>query len=467
VASLTRPISLVAERAVRYLRDRDRPVDSRRLAQELLSTSAPDESTARAVLEAAFDGDPRLEYARHGWVLSAAPAPRPQPRSHDTRDPDRALLLVSGELRRPFRLRGVSAVRMRGDDVLAACGGDAAEGPAGRRLRRAVLETLDGAVPVIHDQPGSLKALQAWLREPIDPPISLRRLGQQRLGLSASHGLVELAEELDLDFRDVDDPLEQAHTLDACLQALRRAGESLHDLRTGPCADPIDWSRFAFDREFLREVPPTPGTYRFFDRGGELIYVGKSKNLQRRLASYFREGRERSPRVRRLVDSLYRIEYEPTGSALEAALHEARQIANRSPSHNVQRQVEPKRGRAARLRSMLILEPAAPPSVLWAYLIREGRLIDRVCIGPRGGGLRRIERLLDDHFFSAPAGPSPAAGPDLDVELIVRWLAENRDRVVAFDPTDLQNANDVVERLRWFLTQGSPFDPDGSPIHSR
>ena len=55
-------------------------------------------------------------------------------------------------------------------------------------------------------------------------------------------------------------------------------------------------------------------------------------------------------------------------------------------------------------------------------------------------------------------------GPDLDVELVVRWLASNRDRVVAFDPTDLRTSEEVVERLRWFLGRGAPFDPDGTPI---
>ena len=51
--------------------------------------------------------------------------------------------------------------------------------------------------------------------------------------------------------------------------------------------------------------------------------------------------------------------------------------------------------------------------------------------------------------------------------MIVRWLAENRDQVVAFDPTNLQSSRDVIERLRWFLNQGSLFDPDGQPIVSR
>lgn len=214
-------------------------------------------------------------------------------------------------------------------------------------------------------------------------------------------------------------------------------------------------------------MPRVPGTYRFLDTEGNLVYIGKSKNLNKRLASYFRESGRRSARVQKLVDSVHRIEYEASGSDLEAMLREAESIRRRQPEQNVQRHISPRGARAGRLRSILILEPAEIPLVLRAYLIRRGRLIDRVGIGPRGGGLRRIRRVLDDYFFSVPLGPTTLGGPDLDVEVVARWLAANRDRVVAFDPTELRTSDEVIERLRWFLAQGSPFDPDGSPIHRR
>jgi hypothetical protein len=233
-------------------------------------------------------------------------------------------------------------------------------------------------------------------------------------------------------------------------------------------AAPIDWTRYAFNREFLRRVPSAAGTYRFFDQHGKLLYVGKSKNLNRRLNSYFRESaRRRSERVQKLLDSLYRLEYQATVSDLEAMLGEAAAIRRERPERNVQRNVRATKSRAGRLRSILILEPSAPPLVLRAYLIRNGRLLDRVGIGPRGGGLSRIRRVLDDHFFSVPLGPTTPGGPDLDVEIVARWLAGNRDRVVAFDPTELRTSEEVIERLRWFLGQGGPFDGDGSPIFSR
>lgn len=468
MSSLPRPISLVAERAVRFLRRQGRPIGSRRLAQEVLATATPNEPAARLILETAFAGDRRLIYSNGRWSVEEverAPTPPAMPEF----EPDRALILVHGERPgpgRPYALRTISVLRLQDDDVQSACGGDTTPGAYGDRLRRGVLKAIDGAVPVVHDPPGALRALEHWLGEPLAAPVSLRRLGQERVGLPASHTLEDLVGRLGLSWRETDDPLEQADLLDACLQALRRPDETLQDLRVHSSGvQPIDWSRFAFNREFLRRIPSTPGTYRFYDVDGRLIYVGKSNNLQRRINSYFREeGRRRSQRVQRLLDAVYRIEYEASGSDLEAILREAEMIRRDNPERNVQRRTHAKKGRAARLESILILEPTAPPAVLRAYLIHDGRLLDRVNIGPRGGGLSRIRRVLDDCFFSAPDGPTVVQGPDLDVELVVRWLASHRDSVVAFDPTDLRSSSEVVERLRWFLGRGGPFDPDGTPV---
>jgi len=468
-----KPVSLLAERALRYPHKSGRPADSRTLAHDLLSIRTADESAARRLLEAGFAGGPRRIHEDGCWTTAHAPTADDAASPAPAIEPERVLVFIRGsraDPAQPFQIETISALRLRDEEVIGACGGDPADGPYGNRLRKAMLELLDGAIPVTHAAPAAVRALEQWLGEPLSAPISLRRLGRDRVGLALNHELEDLVARLGLDWCEGDDPLEMADTLDACLTVLRRPNEPLHSLREGAAhgIQPIDWSRYAFNREFLRRIPRVPGTYRFYDDSGKLLYVGKSKNLQQRIGSYFREERQRAERVQRLIDRAHRIEYEAAGSDLEAMLREAEQIRMDQPIANVQRRIRSRRGRAERLRAILILEPAAPPHVLRAFLIREGRLIDRVPIGPRGGGLARIRRGLDDHYFSVPAGPAPIDdGPDLDVEVVVRWLAANRDRVVAFDPTDLKTSREVIERLRWFLDRGSPFDPDGTPIVNR
>lgn len=472
----------MAERAVRYLREHAEPVSSTEMARIVLSSHVRDEAVATRVLETAFGSDSRLAYEDGVWrrvpeaERLADPPPRDQThREPDPRlfEPDRVLLVIDGG--RPARgvrfvLARVAAVRLRGEEVVRGCGGDlAVAGSLLTELREAIREILADAVPIVHDPPGAIAALERWLEEPIPEPVSLRRLGTVRLGLPPGHGLPALAERLGLCWTSTDDPVTITETLESCLSALRRPGETLVDLLDAGRGDGprVPWERFAFDRAFLRSLPETAGTYRFLDGEGNLLYVGRSRNLRRRLSSYFREGGRRDRRVERLLRALHRIEVDPLRSDLESVLEEARQIAVSRPPGNVQVGVRTGLGHGARLRSIVILEPAAAPAALRAYLLRDGVLLDRVPIGPRGGGLRRIGRILEDRFFSFRPGPVSGEETPVDVELIARWLATHRDRVVAFDPTHLRSADEVVARLRWFLDRGALGEPDGSPVVPR
>ena len=474
----SRPASLVAERAVRYLQHQGRRMPSTAVVRAVLATRISSEAAAKRVLETAFSGDPRLSYREGGWALLSAAGTiartLPVP-AVETVEPDHVLLILVGSKalkRAPFRLHAVAGVRIRGGAVLTACGGAVGTGPSSSRLASSLREMLRDATPVVHDPPGAIAALERWLGQPLPAPLSLRRLASLRLGLPAGHGLHELAAALGIRWRETDDPLDLAEALEWGLEGLRRPGETLDALRAETASVPgpaLDWSRVAFDASFLDGIPRAPGTYRFFDAEDRLLYVGKSKDLKRRLSSYFREGK-RPERVRRLLDRLHRVEIEPSGSDLEAVLREAAQIARRNPAHNVQRRLHRSSrsiDRAERLRSVLVLEPAEPPWVLRAYLLREGRLIDRVPLGPRGGGLTRVAQLLDTHFFETRKLPRRVSGDAVDVEVVGRWLSAHRESVVAFDPTHLRSSAEVVGRLRWFLSGGPLTDPTGRPVLPR
>jgi hypothetical protein len=95
-----------------------------------------------------------------------------------------------------------------------------------------------------------------------------------------------------------------------------------------------------FDRKFggafLASVPREPGVYRLYDAAGELIYVGKARNLRRRLAQYRTSRRTKSDRKRRrLVKSADRIDWQVCASELEASLTEVGLIQTLRPRHNI------------------------------------------------------------------------------------------------------------------------------------
>jgi excinuclease ABC subunit C len=91
-----------------------------------------------------------------------------------------------------------------------------------------------------------------------------------------------------------------------------------------------------FGARFLSGVPCEPGIYRLYDAAGAVIYVGKARNLRRRLAQYRATGRTKKDRKRRaLVRSADRIDWQVCASELEASLTEVELIQTLRPRRNV------------------------------------------------------------------------------------------------------------------------------------
>ena len=92
--------------------------------------------------------------------------------------------------------------------------------------------------------------------------------------------------------------------------------------------------RRVYDKRALaRGAPARPGVYLFYDRHGQVLYVGRSRDLRARLRSYFRSERQR-PSVEAALLALDRIEWRVLGSELEAAIEELRLIRELEPPAN-------------------------------------------------------------------------------------------------------------------------------------
>ena len=86
-------------------------------------------------------------------------------------------------------------------------------------------------------------------------------------------------------------------------------------------------------KQKLAALPNKPGVYRYFDKKGELIYVGKAKNLKRRVLSYFQK--EQTGKTRVLVSKIADLEYSIVDSESEALLLENTMIKQYKPRYNI------------------------------------------------------------------------------------------------------------------------------------
>ncbi len=87
-------------------------------------------------------------------------------------------------------------------------------------------------------------------------------------------------------------------------------------------------------KETIKLVPAQPGCYLYYDKDGEIIYVGKAKNLKRRVYSYFHKQHD-SVKTNVLVSQIEKLEYIITDSEVEALILESHLIKKHKPRYNI------------------------------------------------------------------------------------------------------------------------------------
>ncbi|MFO7978653.1 MAG: excinuclease ABC subunit UvrC [Bacteroidales bacterium] len=92
------------------------------------------------------------------------------------------------------------------------------------------------------------------------------------------------------------------------------------------------WEQIA---PLLQTLPAAPGVYQFFDEKGQIIYIGKAKNLRKRVTSYFNRDHYDSGKVRVMVARIADLKYIIVDTELDALLLENNLIKKYQPRYNI------------------------------------------------------------------------------------------------------------------------------------
>jgi len=236
--------------------------------------------------------------------------------------------------------------------------------------------------------------------------------------------------------------------------APRRGVHTLEDLLEFqyPEIEKVDFSAYRFDRDFIEGLPRSPGVYIMKDGDGQVLYVGKSRNLRSRVRSYFYNRESVPEKLRGILDEMRDISFEMTGSELGALLREFELIRLHSPKFNTQLEVH-ERAPEGGAGDVIIILPAADPGDLELFMLRGRELAGRLCVRRDGSNLGAAGELVERVYRSAE--PPGGADPE-ESEIALRWFNANRDRVNFIEVDRASGTEDLLRLIRSYLSEEGP-----------
>jgi hypothetical protein len=287
--------------------------------------------------------------------------------------------------------------------------------------------------------------------------ISAARLGHLLLGLKANHAVADLAGALGVEVAGPDDCRGRARMVArSFLEMIPRleekgiaTAEAVVEFQALPAA-PLDLSRYDFTCDDLKSLPAGPGVYRFLDRQGEILYVGKAKNLRSRVGSYFVPSATGTAKGRAILESLHRFVIDPVGSELEAILLEAALLREHRPRLNRQFDVHERPAPYGPRLNLIVVLPDADtvPPVCTLHLLRNGAYLERRrgLAGEGSPAWEESRRAIALAYFDPAAASAP--GGELDWALVSSFLGRHRDAINVLDIDECPTAAAAAERLR-------------------
>lgn len=217
----------------------------------------------------------------------------------------------------------------------------------------------------------------------------------------------------------------------------------------------FDFSGKQFSQESLMALPQCPGVYGFKDRSDQYIYIGKAKNLRRRVSGYFRPTDESPKKLEKLRNEAISVDTYICGSEIESLLYEYRLIRKYSPPLNSQMAISERTGEYRPLSDCIVLLPHADTDKGMALWFRSHQKIALKPFDIRFSDSGTLAEELQRFFFDdkLPSSPSDFA----EEEIAGRWIRRHADSLLIVPVHRLASGAEAAEAVRSYWSESQPY----------
>ena len=445
----------VVDRIFAFLDASEGPVLAEVLAQEAMGLLGARGPIADKVVQAAVDGDPRFVCRADGlWYL------KPPGKAKTLQEVSFFCYGLVGAVDADVYALAGRKVQLHGRETLFSVVEIDAD-DRGQMALASFAELAVDSVPAAFQLPTTQRTLNrlgrmVMGRSIFDSGICLFRLGRYFYPNAKLRSVEDLAAEMKIAFvadRGADG--EASLQADVLLHLLGRCEkEGLNTLEAitaalYPDPIPIHFDAYAFDEQFLGDLPELPGVYIMRDREGRVIYIGKAVNLRRRVGSYFAKRSERPEKTQRILERIWSMEVETVGSELEALLLESKLIALCQPEFNTQVEVHGRDRDLGTQKNLVLVLPSAESECVELFCVVGGASFEHMRAHKDLCDWDSVGRRLRQLYFEGAVRLESQAS----FEILKSWIVAKQDTVNVVDMESSGTPDEALRILSEFVQQ--------------
>jgi hypothetical protein len=249
--------------------------------------------------------------------------------------------------------------------------------------------------------------------------------------------------------------------IDILIDLLKKVKEksitSINDL-LGLLDDSVEWidfSKLNFDKQLIRNLPESPGVYLMRNRENKIFYVGKSRNLKSRVASYFVNRNDLDEKGKEILNNIYDLNFEVVASELEALLLENKYINQYRPDLNTQLKIHEKKEIKHVKNRIISFLPSQMFSTINLFFLNETKSVIKYCFNLENPDFLELENTVRNFFFNNIKCENHFS--EEQIEIMWRWIRLNENQINFFRLDDFGTLEKCIEITKRYIEDEKLF----------